>query len=439
MVTKTQDRQKTKSFGDFEYNIPYTNWDDFKEKISKAKKNGFTNIDELISIMDMDKDFYEKVRENVIFNWKESVSKSLLNAIQYINKDFPKEGEPIFKDLLSQTRFLIIMSSGQRSTNIFGRTNITQGLGCLSRFKNIKQIRLKEPYLDNFGQMKRYVKVGDQPALTVSEPEVIEKVNIVLKYVWLYVFYNDYTLKRKLNEKKTKLPKYIYRGVRMTNLHTILNLRNELLKFNEHNKDHRKNTKEKIDFIIDLMNQKGVNEIVEEKYASFTASKNVAEYFSNNKGFVIKIRTKDVDIITSELTEKLFDQEDYVSGKKEREYIVKIPNNYKIKKEDVFVTSTDYLISENNPLAVKRFDHDDKNAYYNFHHQNKIYKVRAFYCWVTNTNGRIMFTVEDDEGVLAYGESGKYYKKEYGFNPMPTPNNLNQISDFKIEIKSRWL
>lgn len=437
MNTQTQ-KDKEVKFGEFEYNIPYTNWEDFKYNISNAKKKGFSNIEELISIMGMDINFYEKIRENMIFNWKESVSKSLLNAIQYIDKNFPEKGQPIFKNLRSQTKFLIIMSSGQRHTNIFGSVNHTEGLGYLSRFKNIKQIRLKESYLNEFGRMERFVKVGDQPALTVTETEAIEKVNTVLKYVWLYVFYNNFLLKKKLSEKTVKLPKYIYRGVRINNLHTNPHLRQQLLDLNGKGENHRDTTKRKIDFIIDLLNTKGINQMVEEKYVSFTASKDIAEYFSNNEGFVIRVKTKDVDVISSELTEEFFDQNDYVSGKKEREYIVKISDEYKIKKEDVVVTNVDYLISDNNPMAVKRFDHDNKNAYYNFKYQNKIYNVKAFYCWITNTKGRIMFTVKDGDNTLGYGESGSYFKKEYGFNPMPTLNNLSQISQFKIEVKSRW-
>ena len=68
-----------------------------------------------------------------------------------------------------------------------------------------------------------------------------------------------------------------------------------------------------------------------------------AKYFSDNEGIVVRVEASKVEIITSEKTEKLLAKTDYVSKKREQEYIIRIPNNYKFKKDDITITDEDYL------------------------------------------------------------------------------------------------
>ena len=133
---------------------------------------------------------------------------------------------------------------------------------------------------------------------------------------------------------------------------------------------------------------------------------------------------KKVQIITSELTEPGFDEKDYVSNKKEREYIVKIPRNYQFKKEDFIITDLEALIGDKNPLAVSFLDHDDKKATYTLDGHEIIAR---FYWNNAGTKGSIVFNVDG-----RYSESRQYCKKEFGFDPMPTPENISKISNFKM-------
>ena len=128
---------------------------------------------------------------------------------------------------------------------------------------------------------------------------------------------------------------------------------------------------------------------------------------------------KKVQIITSELTEPGFDEKDYVSNKKEREYIVKIPRNYQFKKEDFIITDLEALIGDKNPLAVSFLDHDDKKATYTLDGHEIIAR---FYWNNAGTKGSIVFNVDG-----RYSESRQYCKKEFGFDPMPTPENISKI------------
>lgn len=182
--------------------------------------------------------------------------------------------------------------------------------------------------------------------------------------------------------------------------------------------------KEAIDIIIDYIIKNGLQKIAVGKMLSFTASKPIASYFTNGEGIIISVDTSKVEIVTSEKTDPLFDQPDYVSGKKEREYIVKIPSGYKFKREDIIIEDLDYLVAEQNPLSVQFFDHDNKNADYDMdgHH------IRAHFRWNSaGTNGSVYFEIDN-----GYSESRSYCKKEYGFDPMPTKENLDKITNFKV-------
>lgn len=133
---------------------------------------------------------------------------------------------------------------------------------------------------------------------------------------------------------------------------------------------------------------------------------------------------------TSEKTDPLFDQPDYVSNKKEREYIVKIPAGYKFKKEDIIIEDLDYLVAEQNPLSVQFFDHDDKYATYTLNN----HEIKAKFIWNSSgTNGSVQFMIGNE-----FYESRGYCKKTYGFDPLPTEENLSKLTNFEIKESKRW-
>lgn len=430
-------RYNESKFGNFKENISYTDWSEFKSKLKNAILIGFKNINDLVTLMDMDINIYNKIKHNMILNWKDSVSKSLLHSIAEIGHKIPKTGSNIFPDLKTQTQFLILSSQGYQGTNIFGNFNSANGLNIISKHFDLEPIKNTNKKVDS-----RFITFGGVNALTTKNEEGIKKVNDILKYIWLYVFYNHY----KLKKEKIKTPKYLYRGIRGVMYDKAKKVLGK--EFDELNKlandtkmKNNKTVKLRYDLVFDYILKSGIHKLTDGKFLSFSASLPIAKYFSNKEGFIIRIETEKVNIITSELTEELFDQEDFVSNKKEREYIVVIPKNYKFKKDDIIITSDDYLIADNNPLCVDTFSHDDKEAFYDLlDDDGTLWHINAYYVWYTNERGGLLYTVKNDKGENSnWGYNRNEIKKQFHFDPLPNEKNLNKISNFNVNTdRKRW-
>lgn len=434
---------------EFDGSLKFNDWSDFKSKIQNALNVGFSDIKELLNLLGMDFQQYEKIKTNMIMNWKDSVTKSLLHSISNLNTEFPEKGEQIFTDIYAQTRFLIISSNGYSSNDIYGDINRTHGLNIISSLK-LDKIKNTDPTKTTYNQytrkdeMDKFVKLGDTYAYTASDEKTLDLVNMIIQYVWVYVFYNKHLLKTGIQNKSIKLPKYLYRGIRFGNLYKYFNTKyskefNEIYKkYKDVKGGHIHQTKEKMDIGIKHIISNGISDVIDGNFLSFTASVNIAKYFSNKDGIIIRVDSSKVDIITSELTDDLFDVADYVSNKKEREYIVRIPSDYKFNEDDIIISDTDYLIASNNPLSVEYFDHDDKHAEYDYNHNGKKYHIHAYGYWVSNSNFTIGYVITDEKGNDSWTMSKNQVIKEYGFNPLPSENNLKNITNFKSYIKSRW-
>jgi hypothetical protein len=411
-----------------QYLIEYTNWSDFENKLNSAGE--FTEEKEFIEKLGMDYASYEKIVSNMIFHWKDSVSKSLLHSISNLHSKMPIAGSKMFKNILDQTRALLIMGPGVTQRDIFGGENSANGLGLISRF-DMDKIKNEDKDIKDFeGRMKRFVEVSGFYAITVTHPKIIDKINEIVQYIWLYV----YIQKQKLEKVKKKIPKYLYRGIRISTLFAEKNIKEIIEKVQRQDNEAWSSVQGKhVDLIINYILDNGVDDIIPGKFLSFTASLPISEYFANGEGLVLRVESSKVDIITSELTEPLFAEKDYVSGKKEREYIVKIPEGHRFIKGDIIISNLDWFIYKNNPLCVQYFDHKDKGARYTL---NGV-KIRAQFYWHTNERGSVNFVNESEKD--NWSKSRMEFKKEFGFDPMPTEKNLDQIKNFQFfEVKERW-
>jgi hypothetical protein len=253
-------------------------------------------------------------------------------------------------------------------------------------------------------------------------------------------------LKKGIKEKTHKLPKYLYRGIRGTMWQKAEKAVGkewvELTKIHSDAKyKHNKAMQEKYDLLFDYIVKNGIHKLTDGKFISFTASMPVARYFSNKDGFILRVDTSKINIISSELTEELFDQEDYVSNKKEREYIVVVPKNYKFEKDDIIVTDEDYLIATNNPLCVGAFTHDTKEAFYDMlDDKGQKWNVHAYYVWSSNDKGQVLYGVKKDgKEDYNWADGRNKIKTKYNFNPLPTEDNLDKISNFRVnDERKRW-
>jgi hypothetical protein len=410
------------SFRNFD-SIKYNDWSEFKNKLQNNIKNA-NGIEDLIQKMDLKYDVYQKISRNIIYHWKDSVSKSILNAISFLQYKIPQPGTKIFPNLAAQTRFLIIAGPGNEQA---------RGLRMLSPFE-LQRIKNTDPKLKEYNfdlhkdVMKKWVTIGGFYAQTIDpkDEQALRKVNKILQYVWLYVFWQHYSLKKKILNKEIKLPTYLYRGIRAKNIFNRENLKDVVSEIWKKDLTHDLKRKEVIDVLINYIIKNGLNKVSDGKFLSFSASMPISSYFANGEGFIVRVRSKDVRIITSELTEDGLAEKDFVSNKKEKEYIINIPNNYKFSKDDIFIEDLEYFVASQNPLAVNYFSHDDLIAKYDLNGKS----IEARYYWSSNTKGSVVFYCDND-----YGNGRNNFRKKYGFDPMPSEKNLSQISNFTITKK----
>jgi hypothetical protein len=348
----------------------------------------------------------------------------LLHSISELNGEIPNNGQKIFKDIGKQTAALLVMSDGAQRRDMFGNMNGVPGLRMISRLF-LNRIRTGE---HNEDHSPKFLDINGYHALYAKDKNNLDKINDILKYVWIYVFYH----KQKMKKERIKPPKYLFRGIRISNLYSEKDIEEVIRKiqFTETDSWVTK-TEKRIDMVIDYILNNGIDKIIPGKFLSFTASENIADYFAHGEGFILRVESKKVDIITSELTEPLLAEKDYVSNKKEKEYIVKIPSGYKFTQDDIMITHLDWFIAKNNPLCVQYFDHSNKGAEYTMNGK----KIYAAYYWHTNERGSVEFRLNENRDDW-YMLSRKEFKEQNGFDPMPSQKNLSQIKDFKfIDIK----
>lgn len=394
-------------YGNFLGSVKFDDWSDFKATFLAVKDTAASERD-LVEKCGFKYDLYESIVHQSIYGWKDSVSTSLFHGLGEIGYKFPKAGDAVFANLLQQTRFLTVSAQNR----------------FLNNFLDLETIK------EN-GQIKR---ISGSPAYTLF-PGKEKKFNNILRMLFIYQYWHNVSLKRGLKDKTIKLPKKLYRGIRTHNLYNNPKIL-ELIKKHE-TKDMSWEDRRKVytDILLDWIYKNNINKITDGRLLSFTSSKPTAEYFANGEGFILSIDPTKVEILTSELTAKEFQEPDYVSNRKEKEYIVRIPDGYKIKPEDIEIVDKEYLLAAKNPMVVQWLDHDDIYVKYKIGDKT----IRAGYDWHSNERGSISFALKkEDSDEWNWSEGRNNFKKQYGFDPMPTPKNLNQITDLEIIKRKRW-
>ena len=369
-------------------------WQPFVEKCTHISSDMST--DQICQQVGLNSTLYTQVIHVAKNYWKESTSKSLLHGVAYLSPGtVPTVGNAIFPDLMWQTRFLLMC----KQERLVGFTN---------------PVREKDSF--------KTIKVKGEVARTVAQSDV-KRVNDIIRCIYLYWYL--------MQQKPVKLPKTIYRGIRASDLYNHPTFEPVVAAIWKSDKSYAMKKKEALDLLIRWICDKKLHQITDGNILSFTSSKNIAEYFANKSGFVLQVDPRKVEILTSELHDDSFAGPDLVSGKNEKEYIVRIPENYDFKPSDIFIENMDYYIAEQNPLCVKLFDHDDKQATYELDGR----PITARFRWKTDQSGRLEFSITDDH----FSYSRTEFKKIYNIDPLPQPNNLSKISNFEIKpVKRLW-
>jgi len=363
-------------------------WSSFIAKLKTLSGN--EPLPEILSTLDISEGLYEKTIRLAVSEWKESPSRSILHGISHMNiGQIPAAGSQIFPTLEWQTRFLL-QCKNHRLISILD-------IGVIKKSSGEKET------------------VKGEHALTIKRPEVL---NNVLRCLYLYRYLN--------NLKKVKLPKVLYRGIRAHDIYNHETLQPLVSAIWKADKTHEMKRKEAIDIMNGYIITRGLNKIASSgRILSFTSSMPIAKYFANGEGIILKVDPSKVEIVTSEKHDEVFDQQDYFNGKHEHEYIVRIPDDYEFSKDDIIIVDKDYFIAENNPLCVQFFDHDNIEAIYTLNGT----EIKAYFSWNSSgTGGSIRFNW-DTRG---------NFKKSYGFDPLPTVDNLENISNFHIKKRRNY-
>ena len=359
-------------------------WPSFIQNINQLPLE--TSFNDICIIFGFNPINASKIVDNTIQHWRVSTETSFLHGISHLSLGkSPNPGNAIFIDLLWQTRFIEMA-------------------------QKLKMISLFDVQL-----------LDDKKTKTVNS-YAAQKINHIIRSLYIYWW--------SVSQNKIKLPKLIYRGIRSYNLYGHETLRPAIDAIWATDSSHEMRRKKAVDLLIKWICNKKLHQLTDGNIFSFTSSIPTAKYFSNGEGIILCIDPTKVEIITSELHDpERLGGRDLVSNRMEKEYIVKIPENYNFVPENIIINDLEYFIAEENPLCVDMFDHDDKSATYYMHGLH----ISVQYYWKTNENGGLIFSTDGFHG------NRKEFKQKYGFDPMPVEKNLSEISNFKFKkVEKRW-
>lgn len=382
------------SYSPFDASVKFTDWSNFLNALDQATTHGFSSEEELCSLVGIEYKLYNSLIHLAIHAWRDSTTTSILHGISHINLDRPLTGSQVFPDLVWQTRFILMLIKERY-------------------LRGFDVSKIPDPNKPISEPGRKFLMIKNEYALTCKD----EILTPYLQILYLYNFFNH----NKQIKDKLRLPKYLYRGVRAHDLWNHTNLVDILSSIWKNDTKYELQRRDAINKVRDYIISNGINHIADGRILSFTSSLPIAKYFSNGEGFILRIDPRMVHIVTSEIhDETRVGGSDAVSGKNEREYIVRIPDDYKFTRDDIIINDLDYWVAEQNPLCVALLSHDDKEATYTM---NGI-SIRARFNWnAAGTKGSLRFN----------GVPRVQFKQTHGFDPLPTIENLDQIKDFKVQ------
>ncbi|AOG03368.1 hypothetical protein [Bosea sp. RAC05] len=168
-------------------------------------------------------------------------------------------------------------------------------------------------------------------------------------------------------------------------------------------------------------------EVMHSPILSFTANAAIAEYFANDEGMVFDLPPQDVEIISGWGLDPCLGDRDQVSGRHEREWIVRIPEGYRLGAHQVRSRCRDFAYASRDPAGIAMLHHETR-ARYSLGGR----RVEAQFCYNSSgRGGRIYFIVDDGRM-----ETRATMKARTGFDPLPAPGA--EISDLVFFTQDRF-
>lgn len=365
-------------------------WDAFASRVPEAERLASMSDDQLARTIKVGHALIAKAVPEALREWRVSPSRSLVNCIAGAGDDVPSGH--VFRTLADQTRFII----KAREAGILLPIDVLA-----VKDEKGKRIRLSQ----------------DACALTVH-PQSVNRVNDIVRAFRAWELRN----RAQVTTGKVRLPKVLYRAVRARDVDHDKSV-------GQDDRGYLHRWKDIVEAKIDAMTSNPLVEVSHSPLLSFTSNETVADYFTRNEGFVVSVDPAAVDVVAAWATDEALDGKDQVSGRHEREWILRIPPEMTLAPSDVRVHDADYMAAIVSPLSVALFHHNDKEALYSLDG----HRIKASFYWNSaGTNGSLSFRVENE-----WGLSRAAVRKRFGFDPLPTPENISRVEDFRL-FTSDW-
>lgn len=322
--------------------------------------------------------FFDAVIPEAIRQWRISPSRSAINLVSSVEQSTPMGH--MFRDIRDQTRVLASV--------------VLSGAMPLSLVRSIK------------GGDRKPLKVSHDAFAATLTDEGQMIINDVSRFFKAWELRN----RAKIVTGMIKLPKMLYRGVRGKTIpYSTKEVEGESgLVWHCRVHEERHGT----------ILSRPFAEISETPILSFTSSAEIAKYFSFDEGFIVGAAPSDFTVVACGATDEALARKDVVSGRQEREWIVRIDRSFVPAPEMVTSRDRDFAILTNDEAGIEMIHHRTVADYVLDGR-----KVKAWFRYNSGGHGgRVVFSV-DGEG---WGVGRQTMKREQGFDPLPGPGRPAQ-------------
>lgn len=323
--------------------------------------------------------------------WRVSPSRSLINIIR--NADLAVPGQPMFAGLVEQSR---VLGAGVEDEAL-----------PIGRDSYMRTIR---------GEDRKQIKVAfDAYALTAID-DGPAAINRLARAFHLWELRN----RAIVESGRVRLPKALYRGVRSAHIDRPAV---------EHGRDdpYAVRSCRMTSAAIDHMGSTPFWEVSKSPLLSFTPNESVAEFFTRDEGFVVEVDPNSVGVVSCWATDEALAGKDVVTGRQEREWILRMPRAMTLEREQVRINDRTWHVAMGLPDGIRTLHHETGASY-----ELDGHKVEARWVYrASGIGGALAFTVDGN-----WPTSRASVKKAHGFDPIPSGDRAGQVQNLSFFEKS---
>jgi hypothetical protein len=350
------------------------------------------NIADIAGMSPLEPAHFETVLSDSVGEWRINPGRSFISAIG--EAPFAQSGKNMFRNLECQTGFLT------------GLCRVSaQGT------RNLQAVKSDNPE-------ERHHRERGVVAITASENGV-KYINDMARAFHVWAKRNAAIVR----SGKVKLPKKLYRGVRASEP--------SFPEFGIKGSDYKMHEEFAADLLqarYDHLTANPIGSIFPGNVLSFTGNESIARYFADEKGFIVSVDPRDVDVVAGwSFTEEL-DSVDYESNKHEREWIIRLPPERILSTEDVEIFDADWLMVHGDYRGINLAGHSSKAIY-----EMNGHKIEAYFEYKqSGVGGSLRFCI--DGGYMPFTKTE--FKKQHGFDPIP--KSADEVRDLQFWRYDRY-